>query len=1058
MAGRRGAPERFLTTVLMTDIVASTEHAAELGDSGWRELVQSHHGLVRAALRRHGGREIDTAGDGFFATFDAPAAAVRCALEIVERVRELGIDIRAGVHVGEVEQVGGKVAGITVPIASRIMAMAPPGVVLVSATVRDLATGSGLRFEDRGEHDLKGVPGTWRIFEVQRVETEEGITEPAAGARERRTAAVRRARARPIWQRRPRLVAAAVIGLAIVLAGSGLLIWKPWQPQALAGVAENSIGIIDPARGELIGQIRVGTQPSGIAVGEGFAWVTNSADDEVSQIDLAARSVVNRIPVGREPTGIAVSGGAVWVTNSGGRTISRINAATRRVVQEIEVGNAPRVIVPVGNALWVANFTDSTLVRIDPASGATGAPVGVGSGPVALAADETQLWVASEDLASVSRVDPMTGSTIAVVPLGVRPSALALGADGLWVASSEGTLTLIDRQANRVTVTVPIGSTLASIALTDDAVWVGDRVGTVYRVERGNPMSPARRIATTAAVHALAVVEQHGVWLATQGSPESHRGGSLRAFWIDQLTHATDPLGDPFSPVSSLQGDGLLGHRRAGGAVGAALLPNLATSISVPGDGGLTYSFSLRAGLVYSTGEPVAPSDFRRAIERSYLVPSSFIGTIWGAILFSPILGAEACMPTFDEEAEVEIPVERCDLSAGIVADDSAQTVTFKLAEPDPDFLYKLATPIAFPVPQSVPMDALVEGTFPATGPYVVASTTDAEISLVRNEHFSVWDAAVRPDGFTDEIVLLGIDCPFGGCSTEASDAAIATVENGEADLAPLGRPARPSDGLLARLVVQYPDRWHFGSARTIFVVMNDDMPPFDNIDVRRAVNFAFDRTSPRPQAVATCQLLPPGWPGYEPYCPYTISPDEGGRWRSPDLERARELIAASGTAGMPVTVGPVLPFFGDALDDLASVLGELGYDVTVDRNPQPDFPELAAAQVSLNGWSADYLSSANFLQLFLCPETTGGEDADGIILYCDPTREFDAAFERAHELQATDRAAANTAWAALDRWAVDQAILAPFANPGADFVSDRVGNYQFSPTGFPLYDQMWVQ
>src|SRR6187200_2499657 len=143
----RGAVDRYLTTVLMTDIVGSTEHAAEMGDSDWRELIVQHHTIVRASLKRHGGREIDTAGDGFFATFDAPAAAVRCALEIARDVRALGIEVRAGLHTGEVEQAGPKVAGITVPIAARIMAAGAAGEVLVSATVRDLSAGSGVEFE-----------------------------------------------------------------------------------------------------------------------------------------------------------------------------------------------------------------------------------------------------------------------------------------------------------------------------------------------------------------------------------------------------------------------------------------------------------------------------------------------------------------------------------------------------------------------------------------------------------------------------------------------------------------------------------------------------------------------------------------------------------------------------------------------------------------------------------------------------------------------------------------------------------------------------------------------
>ena len=172
-------PQRFLTTVLFTDIVGSTEVAAELGDRGWRELVQEHHRIVRAALRRHGGREMDTAGDGFFAVFDAPAEAAICALDAIEAVRALGIEIRAGLHVGEVEQMGAKVGGITVPTAARIMASAGGSELLVSNTVRDLAAGSGLHFEDRGERALKGVPGQWRLYAVTRAGDQAGATSAA---------------------------------------------------------------------------------------------------------------------------------------------------------------------------------------------------------------------------------------------------------------------------------------------------------------------------------------------------------------------------------------------------------------------------------------------------------------------------------------------------------------------------------------------------------------------------------------------------------------------------------------------------------------------------------------------------------------------------------------------------------------------------------------------------------------------------------------------------------------------------------------------------------------
>ncbi len=166
-AGVDGEPDRVLATVLFTDIVGSTARAAELGDSGWRELVQAHHNLVRRHLSRFRGTEIDTAGDGFFASFDGPARAIRCACAISEGVRELGIEIRAGLHTGECERIDNKVGGIAVNIGARVAAEAESGEVLVSSTVKDLVAGSGIQFRERGIAELKGVPGEWRLFAVE---------------------------------------------------------------------------------------------------------------------------------------------------------------------------------------------------------------------------------------------------------------------------------------------------------------------------------------------------------------------------------------------------------------------------------------------------------------------------------------------------------------------------------------------------------------------------------------------------------------------------------------------------------------------------------------------------------------------------------------------------------------------------------------------------------------------------------------------------------------------------------------------------------------------------
>ena len=161
-------PDRVLATVLFTDIVGSTSKAADLGDSGWRELLGRHHALVRGELARFRGEELDTSGDGFFAAFDGPGRAIECALAIRDAVRSLGIEIRAGLHTGECERVDGKLGGIAVPTGARIAALADAGEVLVSQTVKDLVAGSDLRFGDRGDHELKGVPGTWRVFAVAR--------------------------------------------------------------------------------------------------------------------------------------------------------------------------------------------------------------------------------------------------------------------------------------------------------------------------------------------------------------------------------------------------------------------------------------------------------------------------------------------------------------------------------------------------------------------------------------------------------------------------------------------------------------------------------------------------------------------------------------------------------------------------------------------------------------------------------------------------------------------------------------------------------------------------
>jgi class 3 adenylate cyclase len=161
------AADRVLTTVLFTDLVNSTLRASELGDRAWAELLERHHALVRRELARYRGTEVDTAGDAFFATFDGPGRAIRCAVAIVDGLRDVGLDVRAGIHTGECEYAAGKVTGISVVVGARVGALANAGEVLTTSTVKDLVAGSDISFEERGEHSLKGIPGSWRVYSVR---------------------------------------------------------------------------------------------------------------------------------------------------------------------------------------------------------------------------------------------------------------------------------------------------------------------------------------------------------------------------------------------------------------------------------------------------------------------------------------------------------------------------------------------------------------------------------------------------------------------------------------------------------------------------------------------------------------------------------------------------------------------------------------------------------------------------------------------------------------------------------------------------------------------------
>jgi class 3 adenylate cyclase len=367
------ASGRVLAAALFTDIVNSTAIAEELGDRRWKAVITRHHQIVRRQLKRFGGTEQDTAGDGFFATFPEPASAIGCACTVSNEVRDLGIQIRTGVHFGECERVGKKLSGITVVVAARIMALGGAGDVLVSRTAAELARGAGFGFEDRGEHTLKGVEDP---FQVMAVITWEDEARPAPLDPEE--ARARRAAVEDVpTGRRPRIpvVVAAVVGLVLLAAAGAFALTRGSDavtpaPGDLARIAADG-GSFDE-----IAPLGAQAFPQSIASGGGTLWVASVGNQTLAAVDPADASA-QVLGTPGTPTGIAFGGDLVWVTFGfesapnqrprGARPDERRRARPAPFVAP--AGSYP--IASDGRRIWVADPLGSTVARYEPVSDAT---------------------------------------------------------------------------------------------------------------------------------------------------------------------------------------------------------------------------------------------------------------------------------------------------------------------------------------------------------------------------------------------------------------------------------------------------------------------------------------------------------------------------------------------------------------------------------------------------------------------------------------------------------------------------------------------------------------
>jgi ABC-type transport system substrate-binding protein/DNA-binding SARP family transcriptional activator len=840
------------------------------------------------------------------------------------------------------------------------------------------------------------------------------------------------------------VLAAAAVVLLVAAVFTGAFALRSRSARAPVAIHGNAVVFVDRATGRVASQVQTRGRPAGLAVGAGGLWVTDAVAGEVLKLDRRTRRVVDRIPVGGAPSDVAVGGGGVWVVDAENRSVAELEPTAGTVVARVRVGNEPSAIAYGEGAFWVADATDGTLTRIDPSRARVVRVIRVGQPLSDVVVGLGGVWTTSAASGLLFRIDPGTSEVVQSVSVGNWPTSLALAGGALWVTNApDRTITRIEpngivRKVNNVD---PV-----ALAPSDGVLWVAE----ARRRELIAVDPRTRAVGRSIAVGALpAEIAPLGRMLAlvTSGPAAAHRGGTLRLV-ASQALDSIDPRAS-WSAIGwqllSLAYDGLVTYARSAGPAGARVVPDLAIAVPTPQEGGRVFSFHLRRGVRYSNGSPVRPQDFRKALESEYAHSRGL------AALGVPLVGAERC----------RLAARRCDLSRGVAVDEAAGTITFRLSKPDPAFLYKLALPFGAAVPAGSPPGEHRRGPLPGTGPYRIDRYIPGrEVVFVRNPYFRQ-PSADRPLGFPDRIrVALGIDAAHQ----------VAAVTSGRADVMADAPPARD----LSTIVRRFPSQAHpYALPKVLAMFLNTRLAPFDRLRARRALNFAVDRSvvvrlaGGQRFAQGTCQILPAGFPGYRPFCPYTSSASAAGLWRAPDLARARSLVDGSGTAGTSVRVSTPAddPLKLATGRYLVRLLDRLGYRARLRVYPglHRYYERVALAgehsQVGVFGWQADYeTGSAFFRPLFTCaayqPHTPFMMNKAG---FCH--RGIDAAIARATVLEAANPAAANAAWERVDRRITLAAPWVPLVDlRGVDFVARRVGNYGRNPVFGILLDQLWVR
>jgi len=513
---------RRLESVLFLDLVGSTTIAATVGDDRWREVLTRFNRTVRADLKRFGGHEEDTAGDGFFATFPAPAQAVRCAHAISEDVRELGLEIRAGVHTGETEAIDGKRGGLGVVIGARVMSLGSAGEVLVTSTTKDLVVGSGLAFESLSAHELKGVPGTWQVFALSRVDAEP-VRVPLAA--EEALERLERVQPAPFIRRRAKpaaavvafLLVATVVAAAIHHATSGSPVTimgvdpktnlvtavlrdgvqSLHRPQALSydgsslwqstphdspGAPVGSLVRRDPKTGAIVGTKNLETG-AGLGFAFGYAWIglyQGIDHAALEKVDPASGKVLATISLPGELADANAGPRSLWYLSTQGDLveIDPITATITNTYSLARSAMAPAKVVPLLDFVWICDCDNGRIMRFDPKLGQVTATVNLQEKGYLIGVDSSDgetLWLLDPGAGTIVPLDAATGEP--GQPLGFGGGNVydaQIGFDSIWVAAGSQLFRFELSTGKRHAIAIPDGASAGGVAIdeTDGIVWV----------------------------------------------------------------------------------------------------------------------------------------------------------------------------------------------------------------------------------------------------------------------------------------------------------------------------------------------------------------------------------------------------------------------------------------------------------------------------------------------------------------------------------------------------------------------------------------------------------